>query len=184
MVLTSLLQPDLVLGETILSLSPELLSRFNVKGLILDVDDTLVPFCQAETHPALQTWMDQAKQVGSVWLVSNNINSHRIKRIAKLLDVPYITSAAKPSRRKLQQALEAIDLPADQVAMVGDRLFTDILAGNRLGLFTILVEPMPSQDQPYPGKLSFLRHLETSISQQLGVTLSCSIQGSQSGQSY
>jgi hypothetical protein len=46
------------------------------------------------------------------------------------------------------------------------------------------VEPMPSQDQPYPGKLSFLRHLETSISQQLGVTLSCSIQGSQSGQSY
>lgn len=182
MVLTSLLQPDLVLGESILSLSPELLCRFNVKGLILDVDDTLVPFCQAETHPALITWMDEIKRLGAVWLVSNNINVHRIKRIANLLDVPYITSAAKPSRRKLQQALEAIDLPANQVAMVGDRLFTDVLAGNRLGLFTILVEPMPAQDQPYPNKHSFLRHMETSISQHLGVTLSCSIQGFQSGQ--
>ncbi|MFM7528076.1 MAG: YqeG family HAD IIIA-type phosphatase [Nodosilinea sp.] len=181
MVLTSLLQPDLVLGESILSLSPELLCRFNVKGLILDVDDTLVPFCQAETDPALITWMNEMKQLGAVWLVSNNINAYRIKRIANLLDVPYITSAAKPSRRKLQQALEAIDLPANQVAMVGDRLFTDILAGNRLGLFTILVEPMPAQDQPYPNKHSFLRHMETSISQYLGVTLSCSIQSSQSG---
>lgn len=52
MVLTSLLQPDLILGESILSLSPELLCRFNLKGLILDVDDTLVPFVRRKlTQP-------------------------------------------------------------------------------------------------------------------------------------
>jgi HAD superfamily phosphatase (TIGR01668 family) len=125
-----------------------------------------------DTPPALLPWMNQAKQMGQIWLVSNNVNSHRIQRIADLLEVPYLTSAAKPSRRKLQQALEGMVLPPQQVAMVGDRLFTDVLAGNRLGLFTILVEPIPAQG-PRPGP-SFLRWLEVSISQVLGVNLSCS----------
>jgi uncharacterized protein len=175
MVLTNLLQPDLVLGGSVLDLSPQLLESYNLKGLILDVDDTLVPLRQAETNPDLAAWMASMKAVGAVWLVSNNVNISRIKRIAAPFDVPYITSAGKPSRRKLKQALEAMNLPAHQVAMVGDRLFTDVLAGNRLGLFTILVEPMPALSQQGM-RGSPLRFLEVSISQYLGVTLSHSVQ--------
>jgi uncharacterized protein len=181
MVLSSLLQPDLVLGGSVLDLSPALLERYHLKGLILDVDDTLVPLRQAETNPDLAHWMVSMKKVGAVWLVSNNVNSIRIKRIANSFDVPYLTSAGKPSRRKLKQALLAMDLPADQVAMVGDRLFTDILAGNRLGLFTILVEPMPNLKSQVAQR-SPLRFLEVSISQYLGVTLSQSIQDPRSNQ--
>ncbi len=169
MSLSTLLQPDLVLGRNILHLSPDVLDHYNLRGLILDVDDTLVPLRQAETNPALAQWMGQIKPVASVWLVSNNVNANRISRIADLLDVPYLTSAGKPSRRKLQQALTAMELPVNQVAMVGDRLFTDVLAGNRIGMFTILVEPMPLANEviwPSP-----LRYLEVSISQYLGVTL-------------
>ena len=66
----------------------------------------------------------------------------RISNIAKSVDLPFIFAARKPSRRKLKEAARAMDLPVSQVAMVGDRLFTDVLAGNRLGMFTILVEPM------------------------------------------
>jgi HAD superfamily phosphatase (TIGR01668 family) len=101
--------------------------------------------------------------------VSNNINANRISRIADLLEVPYISSAGKPSGRKLKQALAAMDLPFDQVAMVGDRLFTDILAGNRVGLFTILVDPMPVLNQP--PRPSPIRAIEVMISQYFGVTL-------------
>ncbi|NJO21163.1 MAG: HAD hydrolase-like protein, partial [Spirulinaceae cyanobacterium RM2_2_10] len=75
----------------------------------------------------------------------------------------------KPSRRKLRQAVEQMDLPVSQVAMVGDRLFTDVLAGNRLGLFTILVEPMvdpESATRSYP-----IRNFEVWLSQRLGVQL-------------
>ncbi|MBU6230202.1 MAG: YqeG family HAD IIIA-type phosphatase [Cyanobacteria bacterium REEB459] len=168
--LSTLLQPDLVLGGNVLNLSPDLWQRHNLKGLILDVDDTLVPLGQTETPADLLLWMNQAKQMGQVWLVSNNVNSHRIQRIADRLQVPYLTSAAKPSRRKLQQALEGMALAPDQVAMVGDRLFTDVLAGNRLGLFTILVDPIPaSASRP---AISLLRWLEVTISRALGVTLS------------
>lgn len=177
---STLLQPDLVLGGSILDLSPDLLRRYNLKGLILDVDDTLVPLRQVDTTPDLLIWMNQVKQMGQIWLVSNNVNSHRIRRIADFFDVPYLTSAAKPSRRKLQQALESMALSPQQVAMVGDRLFTDVLAGNRLGLFTILVEPIPAQD--HSSSASLLRLLEATISQALGVTLSCSLQASRPGQ--
>ncbi|MBE9136311.1 YqeG family HAD IIIA-type phosphatase [Nodosilinea sp. LEGE 07088] len=164
-----LLQPDLVLGGNVLHVSPALLSQHNLKGLILDVDDTLVPLRQAETNPDLTQWMSQMKAVATIWLVSNNINAHRISRIADLLGVPYLTSAGKPSGRKLKLALAAMNLPANQVAMVGDRLFTDVLAGNRMGLFTILVEPMPGLDQV--ARTSPVRLLEETISQYLGVTL-------------
>ena len=86
-----------------------------------------------------------------------------------MLNVPYISAAGKPSRRKLRNAVDAMGLPPQQVGMVGDRLFTDVLAGNRLGMFTILVEPMvdPLQGNFYPST----RSLEVWISKTLGATL-------------
>ncbi|MFM7425335.1 MAG: YqeG family HAD IIIA-type phosphatase [Elainella sp.] len=165
-----LLQPDLILGSPILSLTPEILQQQNLKGLVLDVDETLVPISMAETSPELQQWLQQISPSVQVWLVSNNISQIRISRIAKSLNLPYILGARKPSRRKLRQAVESMGLPVEQVAMVGDRLFTDVLAGNRLGMFTILVEPMvnPAKLQ----QLHLLRNFEVWLSQILGVTLS------------
>lgn len=166
----SLLQPDLVLGGNILKLGPETLCRHNLEGLVLDVDDTLVPLRQAETQPELLEWMKHIKSVATVWLVSNNVNSYRIHRIASFLKVPYLSGARKPSRRKLQQAVDAMGLPVERVAMVGDRLFTDVLAGNRVGMFTILVDPIPSALEQTSSQ-GPLRFLEVKISQSLGVNL-------------
>ncbi|HEY9846502.1 MAG TPA: YqeG family HAD IIIA-type phosphatase [Candidatus Caenarcaniphilales bacterium] len=165
----SLLQPDLVLKSSILGLTPEVLAENNLKGLVLDVDETLIPTRASEVSPELLHWLAQIKSVVSLWLVSNNISKTRISRIAKTLDLPYLLGARKPSRRKLRQAVTAMNLPFDQVAMVGDRLFTDVIAGNRLGMFTILVEPMidPSLEaQRYP-----VRAFEVWVSQLLGASL-------------
>lgn len=162
-------QPDLVLGKPILYLAPEILQHYNLKGLILDVDDTLVPIRSPQASQELQQWIIQIKSVAKLWLVSNNLNQPRIRSIAESLDLPYIMGAGKPSRRKLRQAAEAMNLPPEQIAMVGDRLFTDVIAGNRLGLFTILVEPMVD-----PGSMansSPVRSLEVWISQVLGASL-------------
>lgn len=164
-----LLQPDLILGDSILNLTPEILQQHNLKGLVLDVDETLVPFSMAETSTELQQWAQSISPTVQVWLVSNNISQIRISRIAKSLNSPYILGARKPSRRKLRQAVESMALPFEQVAMVGDRLFTDVLAGNRLGMFTILVEPMVN-----PAKIRqryLLRDFEVWLSQIFGVTL-------------
>lgn len=163
------LQPDLILGGPILSLTPDLLLQHQLRGLVLDVDETLVPIRVSKASPELKHWVEQARSVVELWLVSNNLSQTRIGGIAQSLDLPYILGAGKPSRRKLKKAVQAMNLPVEKVAMVGDRLFTDVLAGNRLGMFTILVEPMV---EPDVNRDSFpIREVEVWLSQVLGVSL-------------
>lgn len=164
-----LLQPDLVLRRSVLGITPDLIAHQGLRGLILDVDETLVPLRETHTSTEVQAWFAELNQDVPIWLVSNNINANRIRRIAESLGAPYLTSAGKPSRRKLRYAAQAMQLPFEQVAMVGDRLFTDVLAGNRLGMFTILVEPMVNP-MGKPGKY-LIRSAEAWLSQILGVTL-------------
>ncbi|PSN14252.1 YqeG family HAD IIIA-type phosphatase [filamentous cyanobacterium CCP5] len=164
-----LLQPDLVLGDVIFGLTLDLIRQHQLRGLVLDVDETLVPIRQAEIDPEVVRWAAIMRSYTQLWLVSNNLNAPRIRRIAERLDLPYVAGAGKPSRRKIRQVVRAMDLPVHQVAIVGDRLFTDILAGNRLGLFTILVEPMVPPDQAL--RTSPMRTVEVWLSTLMGNTL-------------
>jgi HAD superfamily phosphatase (TIGR01668 family) len=169
MTTAKILQPDLILGDTILGLNWDILTKHRIKGLILDVDDTLVPLQESSISEDLRTWVESLRPQLPIWLVSNNISENRIGAIAVDLQLPYLLGAVKPSRRKLRQAMQAMNLPPTQIAMVGDRLFTDVLAGNRLGMFTILVKPMVDplgSDRNYP-----IHDFEVWLSQILGVSL-------------
>lgn len=164
-----LLQPDLILEGSILNLTPEIIQQYGLKGLVLDVDETLVPFTVGLASPELQQWVEQVRTCTDLCLVSNNLSESRIGGIARSLNLPYYLGAAKPSRRKIRAALTAMNLPANQVGMVGDRLFTDVIAGNRLGMFTVLVEPIVHPDaalRSHP-----IRNFEVWFSEILGATI-------------
>ncbi|MEM6869149.1 MAG: YqeG family HAD IIIA-type phosphatase [Cyanobacteria bacterium P01_C01_bin.121] len=169
-----LLQPDCVLEQSVVGLTPDVLQSKGLKGLILDVDETIIPVGRKQLDPDVLAWATEIQQVVPLSLVSNNVGYERIRKIADGMmyndkPVPFVASAGKPSRRKLRAAAEQMGLPFEQVAMVGDRIFTDILAGNRVGLFTILVQPMLEPNSRDPKNL--LRNAEFWVSQQLGVTL-------------
>jgi len=165
-----LLQPNLILCGSVLSLTPDIIQKYGLKGLVLDVDETLVPITVGAVSPELEQWIKEIRTCVTLCLVSNNLSEWRIGSIARSLNLPYYLGAAKPSRRKIRAALQEMDLPVHQVAMVGDRLFTDVLAGNRLGMFTILVEPIF-----YPDAVVFpshpIRNLEIWLLGILGVTI-------------
>ena len=164
-----LLQPDLILQGSILNLTPEIIRQYELQGLVLDVDETLVPVTIAFASGELKEWVNQIRPLVKLWLVSNNLSENRIGSIAHSLDLPYYLGAAKPSRRKIRQALQQMDLPPQKVAMVGDRLFTDVIAGNRLGMFSILVEPIVHPNtvmRSHP-----IRNLEVFISEFLGASI-------------
>ncbi|MBC8122299.1 MAG: YqeG family HAD IIIA-type phosphatase [Gemmatimonadaceae bacterium] len=137
----TLISPDLVVPGPVTQLSLDLLKERGIQGLILDLDDTLLALGQQIVNTEVVDWVARARLDFRVWIVSNNPNRTFIESIAVSLSLPYVNQAAKPSRRALRRVIEQMGLPHNQVAIVGDRLLTDILAGNRLGLLTVLVQP-------------------------------------------
>lgn len=166
----SLLEPDLMLQGSILELTAPLIAQYGLKGLVLDVDDTVISTRSAIVPPEVKTWVEEIQQTVQLTLVSNNLSRARIRRVASVLELPYFFGARKPSRRKVRQAVAAMNLDLHEVGMVGDRLFTDVLVGNRLGMFTILVEPMMAQSDKRGGG-SHIRSFEVWLSRKLGATL-------------
>ena len=93
----------------------------------------------------------------------------RIGSVARTLGLPFTTSAGKPRRSALRRVLAQLNVPAAQVALVGDRLFTDVIVGNRLGLFTVLVKPIDANGQPC--KKDRLQKMELRMAHWMGAAL-------------
>ena len=151
MSLGSLLTPDWTAGTTVAHLPLETLLQQpggGIRALVLDVDRTLLPRRSAELPASAEQWLRHAASLMPLHLLSNNPSRRRIGRVGEALGVPYTTAAGKPRRAALRRVLAELGLPPGQVALVGDRVFTDVLAGNRLGLFTVLVRPIAADGEP------------------------------------
>ena len=146
--LTQLLEPNLVVPGTLVDLPLHQLLAQGIRALVLDVDRTLLPHRGQDLPPPVEAWLRRAQQTIPLHLFSNNPSRQRIGSVASQLGVDYTTSASKPRRGPLRRVLTNLDLPPMQVAIVGDRVFTDVLGGNRLGLYTVLVKPVNSSGQP------------------------------------
>jgi len=126
---------------------PRQLAQRGIRGVILDLDNTLVPWNTTRISPAVRGWLDQARLEGlKLCIISNSAGDRRVEFVGRTLGIPFVSKAVKPSRRAFRLALAQMELEPDQVAVVGDQLFTDVLGGNRLGLFTILVTPVTRRD--------------------------------------
>ncbi|WP_287128086.1 YqeG family HAD IIIA-type phosphatase [Candidatus Cyanaurora vandensis] len=152
------LTPTISCQGSVVDLDLEALTKRGVKGLILDFDDTLLPLGALIVDPAVVQWVEQSKGLFKVWIVSNNPNRKFLEAMGQVLGLQTITSANKPSRRALLRVLTEMDLPPQQVAIIGDRLFTDVLVGNRLGMVTVLVKPPGNSTVFWQG--GFLRRIE------------------------
>ena len=119
-----------------------------IRGMILDLDNTIVPWGAREAGPALPVWIADVRRAGlRLCIVSNNMG-RRVTTLATSLGLPLVTGALKPRRKALRRALSVMGTTPDATALVGDQLFTDILGGNRLGLHTILVRPQSPREFP------------------------------------
>ncbi len=140
-----LLAPDQQLNN-IFELDTDHLQTLGIKGIITDMDNTLVPWSDRTVHPRLSAWFAELKKKNfKLFIVSNN-SKDRGGQLANELAIPAIWYAVKPRRRAFREALNKMQLPPEQVAVIGDQIFTDVLGGNRLGLYTILVVPLSEKE--------------------------------------
>lgn len=122
------------------------LKQRGILGIIFDLDNTIIPWDCQQMSPDIVIWIKALLTQGfKLCLVSNNLGK-RVEIIAKIFDIPFVSRAYKPAKTGFCRAMKLMELTSSQVAVVGDQLFTDVLGGNRLGLYTIWVRPLSSKE--------------------------------------
>ncbi len=124
----------------------EYLKKNNIKALILDVDNTLLDF-DLKILDGLEDWYDNIKKNDIKCIILSNSNKlEKIKKVANLLQIPFINFATKPLKRGFKKAQKELNIPNENIAVVGDQIFTDVIGANRMKMHSILVEPINKKD--------------------------------------
>ena len=151
-----LLCPRLMVNR-LLDIDTDNLRQQGISGIVLDLDNTILPWDSNELCPEASLWLKKALALGlKAGLVSNN-RTRRVAEFASQFAIPYASRAFKPSTRGFRHVITEMDLMPEQVVVIGDQLFTDILGGNRLGCYTIWVKPLTAREF-FGTKIT--RHLE------------------------
>jgi len=117
------------------------------RGIMFDIDNTLSAFDQEHPSDEIIVLFKELKEIGfRTALVSNN-NRQRVTRYNEKLKVPAYPRANKPLTMNLKRAIKAMGINKKQAVFVGDQLFTDVWAGNCLGVWTVLVKPIQQKEQ-------------------------------------
>lgn len=132
--------------RSVFHITPEFLKDKGIKGIITDLDNTLVEWDRPDATPKLIEWFKGMKEAGiQVTIVSNN-NEMRVQSFADPLGIPFIFKARKPLGKAFRQALQIMSVKKAEVVVIGDQLLTDVFGGNRQKIHTILVIPVAKSD--------------------------------------
>ncbi|SDT33810.1 hypothetical protein SAMN05444162_3880 [Paenibacillaceae bacterium GAS479] len=140
--------------KSIYDIDLNLLTEKGVKGIITDLDNTLVGSKIPLATPELIVWLDRLRELGFKVVVVSNNHETRVSRFAEPLAIPFIHAARKPSTRAFRKALQVLDLQAEQTVVIGDQMMTDVLGGKRMGLYTILVAPIAPLDEGFGTRIN------------------------------
>jgi len=141
-----LLVPHIVIDH-ISDLAPDMLLQLGIRHALIDLDNTLLAWGAEELDQEVRDWVKSALEAGLKICILSNTRSYRVAFYALQLGVPYVGVALKPSRTAARGAMRLLDCCAEDTAIIGDQIFTDILLGRRLGLYTVLVKPLAMREQ-------------------------------------
>lgn len=156
-----LLRPTYLIDGDVTSIDLAQLKADGIKGLIFDLDSTLLAPHSGRLTSEVESWLVHARQDFKLAIVSNNQQIEYLDKVRELLQIPLIGRAAKPRRKAFFEVLKMFELSAQEVAVIGDRPLTDILGGLRAGMKTVLVWPLKTQIEPEWVKM--IRKLERCV---------------------
>ena len=139
------LLPKLITDE-LTDLTPELLDELGIKLLMMDFDNTIVPYTTDIPQPLMEQWLMDMAECGIPVCVVSNSKNDRVKRFCSHYGIDCITHAKKPFTKGIKARLAKYGIPASEAALVGDQIFTDTFGANNAGCVSILVKAIDNHN--------------------------------------
>lgn len=137
------------LVNSVKEITVEILRENKINALILDVDNTLINIKQ-ELSEDVKKWAQNMKDNNiKLYILSNTNDKEKVGKVANALDIPYRNLAKKPFKKGFLEVQNILKEQPENIAAVGDQIFTDVIGGNRCKMFTILVEPIQKKEYWY-----------------------------------
>ena len=137
--------PD-IYKKSIYDVDYKKLKSNGIKCILFDLDKTIVPYNIKAPNKKVMDLFKQIKSLGIKIIIFSNSGKKRLKPFKEMLEVDCCPRAFKPSPKKFVAIIDGYKYALDEVAIIGDQLLTDILGGNRVGITTILINPISKKD--------------------------------------
>ena len=135
-----------IITDELTDLTPEILNGRNIRLLMMDFDNTIVPYTTSTPTQKMADWLRNMLESDVLLCVVSNSKNDRVKIFCEQYDLPCITHAGKPGTRGIKECLEQFEIPAEEAALVGDQIFTDTLGANSAGVTPILVRAIDNHN--------------------------------------
>jgi len=141
-----ILYPKIILNK-VEEINIEFLKKNKIKALILDVDNTLIDTDKNLSDSVINWTKELMGQGVKLYILSNSHRIKKVKNVAEKLNIDnYFYLAKKPSKSGFKKIQKLLNINSENIGVVGDQIFTDVLGGNRCNMYTILVEPIDKKD--------------------------------------
>ena len=122
--------------------TPEFLLSIGVRGILLDIDNTLEPYEHPTPGEHVISWLDSLHEAGIKTAIVSNNDEERVELFNKQISMPAYAKAKKPFKKYLLRAMQDIGTGRDDTVFMGDQVFTDVFAAHNVGIRAILVPPI------------------------------------------
>lgn len=129
-------------------ISPKFLSENGIKALILDVDNTLTAHGSQELDEDVKMWLEGMKKENIALIISSNNTKNRVLPFAQKIGLDFVSFSCKPMPQGLFRARKKLGVAKNEIALVGDQIFTDVLGANLYGIKMLMVQPMHKDIKP------------------------------------
>lgn len=123
-------------------ITPQKLKELGIKGLILDLDNTLTTHDNPVPADGILEWLDCMKKNNIRLMIVSNNHPPRVKPFADMLGLNFVSEGRKPLTKGFREASQKMNLPKNQLAAVGDQIYTDVLGANLYGIKMLYVQPI------------------------------------------
>ncbi len=132
-------------AKDIFKINYKKLKEKNIKVLLFDFDNTIIEKGNNKPPKELKELISKIKKDFAIYVVSNSLNNKKLEKVCRELKISYIGNARKPSKTGYKK-LKLEEIKENQIAMIGDQLITDVLGANRMGYYSILIDPITNNE--------------------------------------